>query len=72
MGWNSPESTLATLERTDVPVSNSERLSKSQETFRNRPESVASALRSDPKAMEVAASILGQERTASIAAHTPE
>jgi hypothetical protein len=72
MGWNSPENAHAILERSGVPETNLERLSRSSETFKNHPDSVAVALRSDPRAPEVASSILGKDRASKIAQNTPE
>jgi len=72
MGGNSLENAHATLERTNVPVSNLERLSRSVETFRNRHESVAIALISDPHITELTTSILGHEKASEITKKAPE
>jgi len=72
MGWNGPENGHMTLERTSIPVSNLERLSKSENTFRNRPESVANVLRSDPSMTELTTNVFGNETASEITGKAPE
>ena len=71
MGWSGPEFGHSTLERTNAPVSNLDRLSGYQETFQRHPDTITQALQSDPRVSGAMTQILWTEKTSAISEKHP-